>query len=116
MEITEKLYVSDRFQWREWLADHFENSSGIWLVFPLKSSGEQGISYNDALYTPTYIHNDIYGFAKANQGCHIGTESVAIDPQFVGGNPFSYKLNGASLLLINDEYGLELGRYGDSKL
>ena len=49
MEITEKLYVSNRFQWREWLADHFENSSGIWLVFPLKSSGEQGISYNDAV-------------------------------------------------------------------
>ena len=49
MEITETLYVSDRFQWREWLADHFENRSEIWLIFPLKASGEQGISYNDAV-------------------------------------------------------------------
>ena len=80
------------------------------------NSGNVGISYNDPLYTPTYIHNDIYGFAKAYQGCFIGTESVSLDPNFVGGNPYSYKLNEASLLRINDEYRLELGRYGDSKL
>ena len=49
MEITETLYVSDRIQWREWLSGHFKSSSEIWLVFPIKSSGEQGISYNDAV-------------------------------------------------------------------
>ncbi len=80
------------------------------------NAGNVGISYNDALYTPTYLHNDIYGFATANSGCFIGTDSVAIDPSFVGGSPFSYKLSGTSLLLINDEYKLEMGRYGDSRL
>ncbi len=80
------------------------------------NTGEVGIQYKDALYTPTYIHNDIYGFATPNSGCFIGTQSVAIDPGFVGGSPFSYELGETSLLLINDEFGLELGRYGDSRL
>ena len=80
------------------------------------NAGEVGIQYKDALYTPTYIRNDIYGFATPNSGCFIGTQSVAIDPGFVGGSPFSYELGETSLLLINDEFGLELGRYGDSRL
>lgn len=79
-------------------------------------AGEIGINYKDALYTPTYIHNDIYGFATQNAGCFIGTDSIALDPSFAGGSPFSYELSETSLLLINDEYGLELGRYGDSRL
>ena len=80
------------------------------------SSGEVGISYNDSLYYPSYNYNNIYGFYKATQGCSIGTDSIELDPCFAGGSPFSYELSETSLLRINDEFGLELGRYGDSRL
>lgn len=49
MEITETIYPADRRQWREWLSENFETSKEIWLMVPLKSSGEQGISYNDSV-------------------------------------------------------------------
>ena len=81
-----------------------------------KNLGNVGITYNDSLNIPTYIKNDIYGFSTPNFGCLIGTDSIALDPIFVGGSPYSYKLSNTSLLLINDEFGLELGRYGDSRL
>lgn len=43
------LFCKDRQQWRSWLAEHFETDAGIWLVFPVKASGEEGVSYNDAV-------------------------------------------------------------------
>ena len=49
MEITETFYPSDRLQWRAWLEENFENRDEIWLMVPLKASGEQGISYNDSV-------------------------------------------------------------------
>lgn len=80
------------------------------------SSGNIGITYKDDLYYPSYNYNDIYGFDKATQGCFIGTDSIELDPCFVGGSPFSYELSETSLLRINDEFRLELGRYGDTRL
>lgn len=38
-----------RRQWRKWLETHFQSDAEIWLVFPAKKSGEEGISYNDAV-------------------------------------------------------------------
>ena len=38
-----------RRQWRDWLAGHFESESEVWFVFPSKDSGEEGVSYNDAV-------------------------------------------------------------------
>jgi len=38
-----------RSQWREWLSGHFESESEIWFVFPTMASGEESISYNDAV-------------------------------------------------------------------
>ena len=38
-----------RRQWRDWLAGHFESESEVWFVFPTKDSGEEGVSYNDAV-------------------------------------------------------------------
>ena len=35
--------------WREYLAAHFENTQEIWLVYPMKGSGEPSLSYNDAV-------------------------------------------------------------------
>lgn len=43
------FYAANREQWREWLAANFETESEIHLVFPTKSSGEEGVSYNDAV-------------------------------------------------------------------
>ena len=46
---TEIKYFEDREDWRKWLTDNFETKGGIWFVFPNKSSGKKGITYNDAV-------------------------------------------------------------------
>jgi len=43
------LYARKRAQWREWLEGNFEKEKEIWFVFPSKASGEESISYNDAV-------------------------------------------------------------------
>jgi len=45
----ETFYTSDRNRWRQYLAEHFETSEEIWLLFPMKDSGEESLSYNDAV-------------------------------------------------------------------
>ena len=42
-------YFENREDWRKWLMDNFETEDEIWFVFPLKSSGEKSIAYNDAV-------------------------------------------------------------------
>ncbi len=50
MEIgRERFYTSDRNEWRRYLESHFETSKEIWFIFPMKGSGEKGLSYNDAV-------------------------------------------------------------------
>ena len=49
MEALNLFYTSDRQEWRDWLARHFETEAGIWLVYPMKGSGEPCLSYNDAV-------------------------------------------------------------------
>ena len=47
---TENIfYTSERAEWRQWLAEHFEKETEVWFVFPLKNSGQPGLSYNDAV-------------------------------------------------------------------
>ena len=43
------IYCADRQEWRSWLSEHFETEKEAWFVFPTKASGEQGVSYNDAV-------------------------------------------------------------------
>ena len=43
------VYASERHQWRDWLSENFETATEIWLVFPLKETGEKCLSYNDAV-------------------------------------------------------------------
>ena len=38
-----------RAEWREWLQENYYKTNEVWFVFPLKSSGEDAISYNDAV-------------------------------------------------------------------
>ncbi|MCL2149244.1 MAG: hypothetical protein FWH47_07905, partial [Methanomassiliicoccaceae archaeon] len=48
-----KNIVAHRFgtrgEWRQWLQDNHDKEPEAWLVFPLRSSGEDGIPYNDAV-------------------------------------------------------------------
>ena len=48
-EGDEIKYFENRKDWRKWLADNFNTAHEIWFVFPLKSSGEKSIPYNDAV-------------------------------------------------------------------
>ena len=43
--IGNTLQVQDRYQWREWLMKNHDKETEIWLVLPLKSSGNQRIPY-----------------------------------------------------------------------
>jgi uncharacterized protein YdeI (YjbR/CyaY-like superfamily) len=47
-DITPRRF-NTREEWRQWLQDNHDKESGIWFVFPLKVSGEDAISYNDAV-------------------------------------------------------------------
>ena len=38
-----------REEWRIWLFSNFEKEKEAWFVFPTKDSGEEGVSYNDAV-------------------------------------------------------------------
>jgi uncharacterized protein YdeI (YjbR/CyaY-like superfamily) len=49
MESSNTLYTWNRVEWRAWLAENFEKKQEVWLVFPTKDSGEQRLSYNDAV-------------------------------------------------------------------
>jgi len=49
MEILKTFYTSDRAEWRSWLLENFENEREVWFVFPTKESGEDALSYNDAV-------------------------------------------------------------------
>ena len=49
MSEMEVFYTSDRSEWRRYLTEHFETAPEIWFVFPMKASGEESLSYNDAV-------------------------------------------------------------------
>jgi uncharacterized protein YdeI (YjbR/CyaY-like superfamily) len=49
--LTERqtLYVTNRADWRAWLAANFDQEAEVWLVYPSKNSGRPRIPYNDAV-------------------------------------------------------------------
>ncbi|MDY5872761.1 MAG: YdeI/OmpD-associated family protein [Candidatus Methanomethylophilaceae archaeon] len=49
MEGYETFYARTREEWRHWLSENFDKRDHIWFVFPMKSSGETSVSYNDAV-------------------------------------------------------------------
>jgi uncharacterized protein YdeI (YjbR/CyaY-like superfamily) len=49
MDPSNTFYTSERKKWRAWLAENFEKEKEVWFVFPKKESGEEGLSYNDAV-------------------------------------------------------------------
>ncbi len=49
MKISKTLYVTNRKQWRAWLAKHHKTEPEIWLIYYRKASGKPRIPYNDAV-------------------------------------------------------------------
>ena len=45
----EQIYASDRDSWRNWLAEHYQISNGIWLVYYKVKSGKPSIKYSEAV-------------------------------------------------------------------
>lgn len=49
MALTKTLYVTNREEWRNWLANHHATETEIWLVYYKKRSGQPRIPYDDAV-------------------------------------------------------------------
>jgi uncharacterized protein YdeI (YjbR/CyaY-like superfamily) len=49
MKLGKTLYVTNRKQWRSWLAKNHNKEKEIWLVYYKKLSGKPRIPYNDAV-------------------------------------------------------------------
>jgi uncharacterized protein YdeI (YjbR/CyaY-like superfamily) len=48
-DATPMIEVTDRREWRGWLAANHTASHGIWLVFWKKHTGRQGLTYGEAV-------------------------------------------------------------------
>ena len=44
---ADQFYAQTRAEWRAWLLEHHNNSSGVWLVFNKKTSGLPYLSYDE---------------------------------------------------------------------
>ena len=49
MELGKTLYITNKIQWRSWLAKNYKKDKEIWLIYYRKSSGKKRIPYNDAV-------------------------------------------------------------------
>lgn len=49
MQISKKLYVTCRDDWRMWLGKNYDVEKGVWLVFYKKHTGKPRISYDDVV-------------------------------------------------------------------
>ncbi|HOT30456.1 MAG TPA: carboxypeptidase regulatory-like domain-containing protein [Candidatus Ozemobacteraceae bacterium] len=83
------------------------------IICSTAEDGTAGISYETA-GSPQYDYNDVHGFDTAYRNCIKGLGAQEMKPDFVGGNPYDYRLLPASPLKLLDINGLELGRYGQS--
>lgn len=49
MEVTKTLYVTNREDWRNWLAEHYKDEKEIWLIYFRNETGYPRIPYNEAV-------------------------------------------------------------------
>lgn len=49
MDIGERLYVTSREKWREWLEEHHQDTKEIWLILFKKASGRQSLPLGEAV-------------------------------------------------------------------
>ena len=47
--IGKQLHMTDRDEWRAWLAEHHAAEKELWLVFYKKHTGKPGVSYEGAV-------------------------------------------------------------------
>lgn len=79
-----------------------------------------GISQTQPLATPTMSFNDIYNYTFAFNGTSAtGTSNIEVDPLFIGGSPYDYRLQTVAAGYASDspcltagENGVQIGRYG----
>jgi uncharacterized protein YdeI (YjbR/CyaY-like superfamily) len=49
MKTNKPLYIKNREEWREWLAEHYGSEKEVWLVYFKKHTGTESIPYEDAV-------------------------------------------------------------------
>jgi uncharacterized protein YdeI (YjbR/CyaY-like superfamily) len=49
MEIGKTLYVTNRKEWRAWLAKNHDKEQEVWLIYYRKETGKPRIKYDDAV-------------------------------------------------------------------
>ena len=49
MQITKTLYVPSWGEWLDWLTEHYQSESEIWLIFYRMVTGKPNIPYNEAV-------------------------------------------------------------------
>ena len=49
MQITQTFTAPDRAAWRDWLAEHGDRETEVWLVYYKAGTGQPTISYEDSL-------------------------------------------------------------------
>ncbi|UCC32844.1 MAG: hypothetical protein JSW53_03315, partial [Candidatus Bathyarchaeota archaeon] len=47
--MTQKLYVTNRDEWRSWLEKNHEAEKEVWLIFYKKHVGKPSVPYEDAV-------------------------------------------------------------------
>ncbi len=78
--------------------------------------GLVGITYESSLGEPEYGFNCVYGFDELYRGCHAGGGATSADPRFEWTGEEPYRLKYDSGARFADQYAMEAGRYGLSKL
>jgi uncharacterized protein YdeI (YjbR/CyaY-like superfamily) len=49
LEKLPEIYISERDDWRDWLAENHDASPGVWLIYYKKHTGIARIAYDDAV-------------------------------------------------------------------
>lgn len=83
------------------------------LFVNLQGNGRVGIRYLP-VGVPQFAYNNLTGFAVPYEGCAGGAGALALETQFIAGNPYDYHLLGETPLKHSDRNGLQMGRYGQS--
>jgi uncharacterized protein YdeI (YjbR/CyaY-like superfamily) len=71
MVITERLYVTNRQEWCQWLVEHYQTAKGVWLVHYRKHTGKPSLTYEEAVEEAL-----CFGWIDSIQR-HIDNESYA---------------------------------------
>ncbi len=45
----EEFYPRNREQWRTWLAENYDSSPGVWIIYAKKESGLPSVTYDEAV-------------------------------------------------------------------